>query len=319
MSTAPRQIPPVISSGRSNPLIRNIRQYPLLYVMCAVGVLWFVVFRYIPMGGLVVAFQKFKLAKGLFASEFVGFKHFLRFFHDPYAFRIVRNTFLIGFYSLLWGFPIPILLALTINEVHNEKFKRVGQSVSYLPHFVSTVVVVGLLQMLTASDGIINHLLVKPVTDGRPILFMSRPEWFRTLYVGIGVWQDAGWGSIIYLAAISAIDVQLYEAAKIDGASRLQCIVRITLPVIMPTIRVLLILRMGELFSVGFEKVYMMYSPATYETADVLSTYVYRVGILGGQDISYAAAIGFLESVVCLILIVGANYVSRKLAGEGIY
>ena len=207
------------------------------------------------MGGLVVAFQKFKLAKGLFESEFVGFKHFLRFFHDPYAFRIIRNTFLIAFYSLIWGFPVPILLALTINEVQNEKFKRVGQSVSYLPHFVSTVVVVGLLQMLTASDGIINHLLVKPVTDGRPILFMSRPEWFRTLYVGIGVWQDAGWGSIIYLAAISGIDVQLYEAAKIDGASRLQCIVRITLPVIMPTIRVLLILRMGELFSVGFEKV----------------------------------------------------------------
>ena len=319
MSTVPRQILPIIRKSRRSPLIRNIRQYPLLYIMCAIGVVWFIVFRYIPMGGLVIAFQKFKLVKGLFESDFVGFKHFIRFFNDPYAFRIVRNTFLIAVYSLVWGFPVPILLALTINEVHSEKFKRVGQSVSYLPHFVSTVVVVGLLQMLTAADGIINNLLVKPFTEGRPILFMSRPEWFRTLYVGIGIWQDAGWGSIIYLAAISGIDPQLYEAAKIDGASRLQCIFRITLPVIMPTIKVLLILRMGQLFSVGFEKVYLMYSPATYETADVLSTYVYRVGILGGQDFSYAAAIGFLEGIICLVLIVGANYLSRKLSGEGIY
>ena len=321
MSKALQEIPPVIKKrhAHANLLMRNVRQYPLLYVMCSVGVVWFIIFRYIPMGGLAIAFQNFRLAKGLFGSKWVGFKNFIRFFNDPYCFRIIRNTFLIAFYSLIWGFPAPILLALSINELQNQRFKRVAQSMSYLPHFVSTVVVIGLLQMITASDGIINSLLVKPFTGGRAILFMSRPEWFRTLYVGSGIWQHVGWSSIIYLAAISGIDPQLYEAAKIDGAGRLQCIFRITLPVIMPTIKVLLILRMGQLFRVGFEKVYLMYSPATYETADVLSTYVYRVGILGGQDFSYAAAIGFFESMISLVMIVGANYMSKKISGEGIY
>ncbi len=319
MSSAIDRYPPIIKKTHPNPLIRNIRQYPHLYIMISIGLVWLVIFRYIPMAGVVISFQKFKLAKGLWDSEWVGFKNFIRFFNDPYCFRLIRNTFLLAFYNILFGFPAPILLAILLNEVRNQKFKRVAQSISYLPHFISTVVVIGILTMVTASDGVINNIFVKPFTGGKPILFFSRSEWFRPLYVGSEIWQHVGWNTIIYLAAISGIDSQLYEAAKIDGASRLQCIYRITLPVIMPTIRVLLILRIGQIMRIGFEKVFLMYNPATYETADVLSTYVYRVGIEAGHDFSYAAAIGFFNSLISLVMIVVANTASKRLSGEGIY
>jgi putative aldouronate transport system permease protein len=312
------EIPPLIRKRKPHPLIVNMRQYRSLYVMSGIGVAWFVIFRYAPMAGLAMAFQDFKIMNGIWGSDWTGLENFVRFFRDPYCLRILRNTFLLAFYSLLVGFPPPIILALLLNEMRNERFKRIAQSISYLPHFVSTVVVVGMLQMLTASDGIINNLLVTPF-GGKPILFMSRPEWFRALYVGSSVWQEVGWGSIIYLAAISGIDPELYEAARIDGTSRLQAMLHITLPLIMPTIKVLLVLRMGQLLNVGFEKAYLLSSPATYETSDVIATYVYRVGIASGHDFGYAAAIGLFESLLALFLVVGANFVSKRASGEGVY
>jgi putative aldouronate transport system permease protein len=310
---------PSLIGRKHNKLIANIRQWPALHIMLAIGVAWFIVFKYVPMAGVIIAFQKYKLFKGLWGSDWVGLTNFIRFANDPYAFRVIRNTFLLALYTLAFGFPAPIILALLLNEVHNQTFKRVAQSASYLPHFISTVVVVGLITMVTASDGVLNSLFVKPFTGGSPLLFMQRPEWFRPLYVASEIWQDVGWGSIIYLAAIAGIDPELYEAAKIDGASRLQCVRRITFPLMLPTIRLLLILRMGQLLNIGFEKVYLMYGPSTYETADVLRTYVYRIGIVGGQDFSYGAAIGFFNSLASLIMIVVANYTVKRLSGEGIY
>ncbi len=320
VASALQEYPPLIrKQRRRDALLRAMRQYPALYMMLAVGVLWFIIFKYVPMAGVVIAFQKYRLSRGLWGSPWVRLRNFARFLGDPYSFRIVRNTFLLAFYNLVFGFPTPIVLALLINEVRDERFKRVAQSVSYLPHFISTVVVVGLLGMLTASDGVINTLLVKPLTAGRPVLFMTRPEWFRTLYVASEIWQDVGWGSIIYLAAIAGIDPELYEASRIDGATRIQNILYITVPLIAPTIRVLFILRMGRLLHVGFEKVYLMYSPGTYETADVIQTYVYRIGVVGGQDFSYGAAIGLFNGVVSLALIASANLISKRASGEGIY
>ncbi len=318
MASALAEMPPLIRKRKANPLLTNFRQHRSLYLMAGIGILWFAIFRYVPMAGLAIAFQDFKITRGIWGSDWTGFENFTRFFRDPYCLRIIKNTFLLAFYSLIVGFPPPIILALLLNEVGNARFKRVAQSISYLPHFVSTVVVVGLLQMLTASDGIVNNLLVRPF-GGEPILFMSRPEWFRTLYVVSGVWQDVGWGSIIYLAAISGIDPELYEAAKIDGTSRIQAIWHITLPMIGPTVKVLLVLRMGQLLNVGFEKAYLLSSPATYQTSDVIATYVYRVGIASGHDFGYAAAIGLFESAISLVMVVGANYVSRRASGEGVY
>ena len=320
MSSALRELPPLIKKRRyPSDLRTSIRKFPALYAMCGIGVVWFIVFKYIPMAGVAISFLDYRPALGFSGSEWLGLENFARFFRDPFAFRIVRNTFLLAFYSLLFGFPPPIILALLLNELYGQRFKRIAQSVSYLPHFVSTVVVVGLITMITAGDGILNNLFVKPFTGGTPILFMTRPEWFRPLYVVTGIWQEVGWSSIIFLAAISGIDPQLYEAAKIDGASRLQAMVRITVPVIAPTIMVLLILRIGQLLRIGFEKIYLMYSPATYETADVIATYVYRVGIVSGSDFSYASAIGLFEGLISLFMVVAANYMSRRITGEALF
>ena len=319
MSSALRQLPPLIKKRPPRRILAGARQYPALYIMAGIGVIWFVVFKYVPMAGVSIALLDYRPAAGFAGSEWLGIENFARFFRDPFAFRIVRNTFLLAFHSLLWGFVPPIILALMLNELYNQRFKRIAQSISYLPHFVSTVVVVGLITMLTASDGVINNLFVKPFTGGTPILFMTRPEWFRPLYVVSGIWEEMGWSSIIYLAAISGIDPQLYEAAKIDGANRVQAMFRITLPVIAPTIMVLLILRTGQLLRIGFEKVYLMYSPATFETADVISTYVYRVGIVSGSDFSYATAIGLVEGVLSLFIVVSANYISRRVTGGSVF
>ena len=319
MSSALRELPPLIEKRRRHRTRANMRRYPALYVMAGIGVVWFIIFKYVPMAGVSISLLDYRPAAGFAGSEWLGLENFARFFRDPFAFRIVRNTFLLAFHSLLWGFAPPIILALLLNELYSQRFKRIAQSVSYLPHFVSTVVVVGLITMLTAGDGVINNLFVKPFTAGTPILFMTRPEWFRPLYVASGIWQEMGWSSIIYLAAISGIDPELYEAAKIDGANRVQAIFRITLPIITPTIMVLLILNTGQLLRVGFEKVYLMYNPATFETADVIATYVYRVGIISGVDFSYATAIGLFEGVVSLIMVVAANYISRRITGESVF
>lgn len=279
-------------------------------------VAYYIIFHYAPMYGAIIAFKEFNPALGIMGSPWVGFKHFKSFFEGVYFWRLVRNTLLISVYSLIWGFPAPIILALLLNEVKNKYFKRTVQTVSYLPHFISLVVVCGIIKDFTSTDGVINDII--EFLGGERTNFLMIPEWFRPIYVGSGIWQEVGWGSIIYLAAITNIDPQLYEAATIDGASRWKQIWHITLPGIVPTIVILLILRLGGLMSVGFEKIILLYNSATMETADVISSYVYRRGLLD-FDYSFSAAVGLFNSVINLILITSANRLSRKVSETSLW
>lgn len=263
------------------------------------------------MFGIVISFKNYNLYKGIWASEWVGLKYYIQFFNSPDAFKLIRNTFLLGFYKLLFSFPVPIILALLLNEVRNAIFKRFVQTVSYLPHFISTVVVVGMVTLfLSPTHGIVNQVIAS--FGGEPINFLQNAAWFRTIYITSGIWQEAGWNSIIYLAALTGIDPQLYEAAEIDGAGRWKKMLHVTLPGITPAIVVILLLNIGNIIDIGFEKVFLLYNPATYSTADILSTYVYRIGIVSG-NFSYGTAIDLFTGVVGLIFVVSANYISRKV------
>ena len=297
--------------------LRGLRKTKYLQFLMLGGLAWFIIFHYVPMYGVVVAFQDYNSRIGVFRSEWVGLENFIRFFKHPYFFRLIRNTFLLSFYDLLFGFPVPIVLALILNEVRNGAVKRSVQTISFLPHFISLVALVSLAALfLSPSEGVLNRVLVNFGIE--PIYFMNEPGWFRPLYVLTGIWQNAGWGAIIYLAAISQVDPQLYEAATIDGASRLQSMRHVTLPAIAATIIILTILRAGALLSVGFEKVYLMYSPATYETADVISTFLVRRGLFKA-DFSYGAAVGLFNSVVNLGFLVVANRLARRYTEHSLW
>lgn len=302
---------PMGFSTKCRSFIKYVKRDKYLLLLILPVVIYYVVFSYIPMYGVIIAFKDFSPGKGILGSPWAGLKWFEEYFKSIYFTRTLRNTILISVYNLIWGFPVPIIFALLLNELKDGVFKRTVQTISYLPHFISVVVVVGMMvNFLSPTDGLIN-LLIKRL-GGQPIAFMSDPKWFRTLYVGSGIWQEFGWNSIIYLAALSSLDPQLYEAARIDGANRWQQVWHITIPGIMPTAIILLILSIGGLLSVGFEKIILMYSPATYETADVISTYVYRRGILNSQY-SFGAAVGLFNSVISFILLYFANGISKRV------
>ncbi|MDF2663874.1 MAG: sugar transporter permease, partial [Paenibacillus sp.] len=290
---------------------KALRKHWQLYLLLTPVVLYFAIFHYWPMYGVQIAFKDFIATKGIWGSPWVGFKHFERFFDSYFFWRLIKNTLGISLYELAVGFPIPILLALMINEVRMKGFSRFVQTVTYAPHFLSTVVVVGMLMMfLSPSSGLVN--MVIRAFGGEPVFFMTEPAWFKTIYVFSGVWQQMGWSSIIYLAALAGIDPQLHEAAKVDGASRLQRIWHVNLPGIRPTIVILLILNFGSLMGVGFEKVFLMQNSLNMEGSDVISTYVYRSGILGAQY-SFSAAVGLFNSVVNFILLLTVNRIARKV------
>lgn len=278
------------------------------------GLLNLALFKYLPMWGIVISFQQFHPAMGIAGSKWVGFKHFIDFFADPYFFRIIRNTLLLGVYVIIFSFPAPIVFALLLNEVRNMKFKRISQTISYMPYFLSVVVVIGLVRdMTTTTDGIINHLIAS--LGGEKIHFFMEPAWFRPLYIMSGIWQGVGFGSIIYLAAIAGINPELYESAVIDGANRFSQGWHITLPSILPTIMILFILRVGAILASDFQKILLMYSPFTYETADVISTYIYRVGIESvGSNFSYAAAVGLFSAIISLIFLVVTNRIAKTVS-----
>ncbi len=298
-------------------LLRNdVKRHKALFLMCIPGLIWFAVFKYAPMYGALVAFKNYSVFRGFFASPWVGFRYFEQFISDFYFWRLLRNTLLLGVYCILWSFPAPILLALAINEVRNRQFKKLTQTVTYIPYFISVVIIVGILKNMLASDGVVNILLKQLGME--PIIFLNDPKWFRTLYVSSDIWASVGYNSIIYLAAITGIDPELYEAARIDGASRVQNILHITLPSILSTILVLFILRIGAVINVGFEKVYLLYSPATYETADVISTYVYRRAMIE-NNVSYAAAVDLFNSAVAMVMLLSANKISRRFFGQGVW
>lgn len=279
--------------------------------------LYYLIFCYLPMYGVLEAFTDYVPGKGVFGSPWVGFKWFEKFFTGLYFGRTFKNTLLLGFYSVLWSFPIPIIFALFLNEIKDGFVKRFVQTVSYLPHFLSVVVVVGMfMAMLSPSTGVVNNILQSMGFE--TINFFNESSWFRTLYIGTGVWQGFGWSSIIYLAAISSIDVSLYESADIDGASRFQKMFNITLPSIVPTVIILLILSLGSIMGVGFEKINLMYNPSIYDVADVISTYTYRMGVMR-SEYSYGTAVGLFNSAANMILLLFFNWGSKKVTKMSLF
>lgn len=288
-----------------------------LYLMFLPVLVWFALFAYWPMYGLVIAFQKYNVVKGISGSDWVGLKYFNQFFNDPYFFRLMRNTLLMNIYSLIFGFPLPIILALCFNEIKNMTFKKVSQTISYLPHFISTVVVCGMaLTFLSPSVGIVNILLNKFGIES--IYFFQNPDYFRSIYVFLGIWQGAGFAAIIYISALSGISPELYEAAKIDGANRWNQLWYITLPSLVPTIIIMLLLNLGGMLNTDFTKIILLYNPTIYETADVLNTYVYRKGLVD-TNYSYATAVGLFQGVIGFILVYGANFLSRKVSKTSLW
>lgn len=297
-------------------LKKNVARDKYLLLLISPVIVYFIIFKYLPMIGIVIAFQDYLPAAGFFESEWVGLKWLGQFFGSIYFTRLLKNTFLISFYSLIWGFPIPILFALLLNEAKDGLFKRSVQTISYLPHFISLVIIVGMLSDMVSTQGIINRMI--QAFGGETIDFIRSNSWFRILYVASGIWQSFGWNSIIYLAAIAGIDIQLYEAALVDGANRLQRIWHITLPGILPTVIILLILNCGRILAVGSEKIILMYSPIVYKTGDVISTYVYRRGILGA-DYSFAAAVDLFNSIINFTLLLVVNGFSRRVSETSLW
>jgi putative aldouronate transport system permease protein len=287
-----------------------------LYILAVPVIVYFILFSYKPMYGALIAFKNYSPGRGFGGSPWVGFEHFIRYFNSPYFFRLIRNTFLISFYGLLFGFPAPIILALLLNEVRHSTYKRSVQTITYLPHFISMIVICGMITDFSLSTGLFNDIII--FFGGRRLPLLQQPNMYRPLYIASDVWQHVGWGTIIYLSALSAIDPQLYEAAMIDGAGRFRQLLNVTLPSITPTIVILLILRVGQLLSVGYEKTLLLYNPATYETADIISTYVYRVGLLE-QNWSYSTAIGLFNSFINFTLLLMANKISRNVSETSLW
>jgi putative aldouronate transport system permease protein len=287
-----------------------------LYSFLVLPIVFLLIFRYLPMLGNVIAFRKFRPGGNPFGDEWVGFHYFEQFIHNQVFWTVFWNTVILGGLTLVIVFPLPIVLALLLNELRSARFKKIVQTITYLPHFMSIVIVAGIVLQLTSVDGTVNQIVTGLGGDAIP--FMQEPGWFRSIYISSEAWQTVGWGTILYLAALTTVDDQLYEAARIDGANRWKQTWHITLPGIRPTMMVLLILNIGSFMAVGFEKVLLLQNPLIYSTADVISTYLYRVGITSAQ-FSYAAAIGLFESVIGLILVLSANFASRRLVGASLW
>lgn len=288
-----------------------------IYSMVLPGIIFFILFKYIPLGGTIIAFQDYNVFAGIKDSTFVGLKHFETLFMYPEFARVLRNTLLISLYQIGIGFPAPIILALLLNEVRKQLFKKTVQTIVYLPHFLSWVIAGGLvIDFLSPSTGMLNQVLTMFGID--PVFFMQESQYFRSIVVISGIWKEVGWGTIIYLAALAGINPEMYEAADIDGAGKLTQVFKITIPLLMPTIMVLLLLRIGQVLDLGFEQIFMLLNPLVMDTGEIIDTYVYRLGLLGGQY-SYTTAIGIFKSVIGFIFIVGANQISKKTTGNSIY
>ncbi|MFS0723847.1 ABC transporter permease [Paenibacillus sp. 1P07SE] len=298
-------------------IIKNIKKQHVLYLLSLPTFIYIIIFEYFPIYGLQIAFKDFIAREGFLGSPWVGFEHFERFFNSYNFTQILINTLEISVYSLIFGFPLPILLALMLNELKHKMFKNSVQMITYAPHFISTVVLVGMLYVFASpNSGLINNML--QLFGIEPVSFLTDPSWFKPLYILSGIWQGIGWGSIIYMAALSGIDPQLYDAAMMDGASRLKKIWHIDIPGILPTIMILLILNVGQIMSVGFEKIFLMQNDLNIRSSDVIATYVYRMGIQNG-DYSFSTAVGLFNSVVNFILLVIVNQAARRMGGQSLW
>lgn len=298
-------------------MLRRLLTSWQLYLCLLPAVVYLFLFNYMPMYGVIIAFKNYKPGLGIAGSSWVGLKHFQQFVNSVQFPVLMRNTFLLSVYSLLFGFPIPVLLALMLNEVKNLPFKKVVQNATYIPYFISTVVMVAMIINFTAVDtGVINTFI--RWFGGSPLDFMGKSEYFRSLYVVSGIWQSMGWNSIIYIAALAGVDVQLYEAAQIDGASRMQRIWHVSLPGIAPTVIMLFILNCGSLLNVGYEKVYLMQNAMNIDVSEVISTYVYKVGLLGAK-FSYTSAIGLFNTLINFLLLLAVNFISRRVSDVSLF
>ncbi|MDQ1910280.1 ABC transporter permease subunit [Paenibacillus sp. GD4] len=305
---------PAVKRGRA---WTEVRKDWDLYLLLVPGLLFLAIFKYTPMYGLVIAFQDFNIFQGISESPWVGLKHFEKLFVNDQFLNVLSNTLMISLLKLAFLFPAPILLAILLNEIRRMAFKRVVQSVIYLPHFISWVIVGGLfINMFSVNGGIVNAVIVK--LGGEPIPFFMHQGYFRPLLVLSEGWREVGWGTIVYLAAIAGIDPQLYEAAKMDGANKFKQMLHVTLPGLIPTITLMFILKMGSLLEAGTEQILVMYNPVVYDVADTIGTYVYRVGI-GTSDYSFSTAVGLFESVVAFLLVISGNFLCRKYLGRSIW
>jgi putative aldouronate transport system permease protein len=306
----------ILDKGRMAIIRKDFKKNRIIYLLAILGVSYYLIFHYWPMYGATIAFKNYRPSLGIWGSPWIGLDNFMSFFKSAYFLRVVRNTVVISVLELIFGFPAPIILALLLNEIRNAPFKRIVQTITYIPHFISVIVVCGILVDFLSYNGLINNMIV--ALGGSKTIFLLEAKYFRTIYVSSGIWQGVGWGTIIYLSALSNIDLELYDAAVVDGAGRLRQTWHVTLPGIVPTIMILLILRIGSIMSVGQEKILLLYNPNTYETADVISTYVYRRGLLGG-DFSFASAVGLFNSVINFSLLIMANKLSKKVTESSLW
>ena len=305
------------SIERKSEFLKNIKRSWQLYVFVSLAFLTILIFNYLPMYGVLMAFQNFSPINGIWGSPWVGFEHFRVFFNGPFFWPIMRNTIMLSLYALIAGFPLPIILALAFNEVKGSFFKKFTQTVTYAPHFISMVVMTGMvISFLSPSTGIINHLLNLIGVDA--INFLSEPGWFRSIYVWSGIWQSTGWGTVIYLAALAGVDPTLHEAAIVDGASRFKRILHINIPAIMPTIIILLIMNAGAIMTNGFERILLLQTPLNLSVSRVISTYVFEVGI-EGLRFSFSTAINLFNSIINAILLIIVNMIAKKVSDTGLW
>ncbi|AIQ57805.1 ABC transporter permease [Paenibacillus borealis] len=307
---------PSISAVFRRQKLKRLARNRWLYIMLLPGLLYFITFKYVPMYGVLLAFKNYQPFLGFVDSEWVGMKHFDRFFGDPLFWKLLKNTFVLAAYNILFFFPLPIVLALMLNELRSQTYKKTIQTLVYIPHFMSWVVIVSIAYLFfTTEGGLVNEAIAS--VGGEKIQFLLSPGWFRTFITGEVMWKETGWGTIIFLAALAGVDTQLYEAAKIDGAGRMRQLWHITLPAIRSTIVILLILRLGNFLDTGFEQIFLMLNPLNREVGEVFDTYVYTTGISQGEY-SYSTAVGLFKSVVGLVLVFGSNFLAKRFGEEGI-
>lgn len=296
---------------------KDLKRDKLLYLLLILPITVYALFYYKPMFGLQIAFKNYNVFQGISESPWVGFEHFKTFFHSPFFGRTLKNTLMLSLYNMLFAFPAPIILALMFNEVQKIKFKKFVQTCTYIPHFISVVIVASLVtSFLSPSSGVINTII--SAFGGEKVYFLTKPEYFRTIYTIMGIWQSTGFNSIVYLSVITAIDTSLYEAAMIDGANKWKQITNVTIPSILPTIVMMFIMRLGNILNVGYESIILLYQPATYETADTIGTYIYRVGLENSQY-SLATAVGLVNGVVGLLLVILSNTISKRVTEYGLW
>lgn len=307
----------ILTRGKVGKEFYKYIKYRWLVLLFLPGLIYYIIFHYIPMYGVIIAFKDYKYSQGIWGSEWVGFEHFKALFSRESFWEVFKNTLCISFYKLVFGFPPPIILALMLNEVRSLRYKKIVQTVSYLPHFVSWVVLAGLfMQILSPSTGIVNQIIKS--MGGEPIYFLADPKWFRTTLVVTSIWKEVGWGAIIYVASLSNINPDLYEAARIDGANRFKQLIYITLPSLAPVITIMFILATGKLINDDFDQIFNLYSPAVYKVGDVISTYTYRAGLVN-MDYSYSTAVGLFKNIISLILIISTNSISQKINDYGLF